>query len=178
MIPTLETERLLLRGIKPDDYEPFAAFSATDAARFVGGAKDGPAAWRSLATIAGSWTLCGYGEFAVEEKGSGRFIGVVGPWFPEGWPEQEIGWIIFPEFQGKGYASEAAARTLAFAYHDLGWTTAISCIDNENLPSQRVAEKLGARRDGEAEFKPYGMMPVYRHLPPSEFFARHAQEPA
>lgn len=175
MTPTLETERLILRGIEPDDYEPFATFLASDAARFVGGSKDRPAAWRSLATIAGSWTLRGYGEFAVAEKLSGRLVGIIGPWFPEGWPEEEIGWIVFPEFQGKGYAAEAAICALAFAYRDLGWTTAVSCIHDDNLASRRVADKLGATRDGEAEFKPYGLMPVYRHLPPQDFLARYSE---
>lgn len=178
MIPRLETERLILRGIESGDYEPFAAFAASDAAHFVGGSRDRPAAWRSLATIAGSWTLRGYGEFAVEEKATGLLAGIVGPWFPEGWPEEEIGWIVFPQFQGKSYAGEAAARALAFAYGELGWTTAVSCIDDANLPSIRVAEKLGATRDGQAEFKPYGMMPVYRHLPPETILARHKRTTA
>jgi RimJ/RimL family protein N-acetyltransferase len=178
IVPVLETQRLILRGVRPDDFEAFAAFFATDAAQFVGGPRDRAGAWRALATIAGSWTLRGFGEFSVEEKATGRLAGIVGPWFPEGWPEKEIGWIILPEFQGRGFAPEAAARALEFAYADLGWTTAISCIDDRNAPSIAVARKLGAVREGLVEFVPYGMLPLYRHQSPAQFLARVSGEAA
>lgn len=177
-VPVLQSERLVLRGLAAGDLGAFSTFFATNASQFVGGPKDRVGAWRTLAAMAGSWTLRGYGEFAVEEKSTGRFVGVVGPWFPEGWPEREIGWIIFPEFQGRGYASEAATRALEFAYTELGWNTAISCIDDRNIASQGVARKLGAVREGEADFKPFGMLPLYRHLPPEEFLARGKREAA
>ena len=116
------------------------AFYATDASRFVGGPLDAATAWRSVAASIGAWTLRGFGEFAVEEKASGDFVGLVGPWFPEGWPEAEIAWIIVPEFQRRGYGAEAARRALGYAYDELGWETAISCIDEENIASIRLAE--------------------------------------
>lgn len=169
MIPELETERLVLRAPAQSDLKDFAAFFATDDARFVGGPNEAAMAWRSFAASAGSWVLHGYGEFAIEEKESGAFVGLVGPWFPEGWPEPEIAWIILPAFQRRGYGVEAARRALSFVHDELGWTTAISCIDDANTPSQRLAEKLGARRDGTAEFRPHGDMPVWRHLPPDDF---------
>lgn len=174
MIPTLETERLVLRAPRGEDFEAFARFYESDASRFVGGPQDRVGAWRFLATSAGTWHLRGFGEFAVEEKANGEFVGLVGPWFPEGWPEPEIGWMILPDHQKRGYGFEAALRAIEFAYRDLGWTTAISCIDARNIASQRVAEKLGARYEGEAEFKPYGVNPFWRHLPPADFLARHS----
>jgi RimJ/RimL family protein N-acetyltransferase len=170
MIPTLETERLVLRALTQADYEPLAAFFATDEARFVGGPMDCVAAWRQIAASAGSWVLRGFGEFAVEEKDTGRVAGLVGPWFPEGWPEKEIGWIILPEFQGRGFGFEAAGRAIRFAYEELGWSTAVSCIARDNHASAALAEKLGASCGGELEFKPYGMIPFFRHLPPDAFF--------
>lgn len=169
MIPRLETERLVLRALTQADFEPLADFFATDAARFVGGPMNRVAAWRQVATSAGSWVLRGYGEFAVEEKASGKLAGLIGPWFPEGWPEREIGWIVLPQFHRKGYGHEAAARAIRFAYEELGWETAISCIAADNVASMKLAEKLGAVREGEAEFKPYGTLPFFRHLPPGEF---------
>ena len=48
---------------------------------------------------------------------------------------------------GKGYATEAAQAARAHAYDVLGWETAISLIDPENLGSKAVAERLGARFD-------------------------------
>ena len=173
MIPRLETERLVLRALTQADFEPLADFFASDAARFVGGPMDRVTAWRHVAASAGSWVLLGYGEFAVEEKASGKIAGLIGPWFPEGWPEQEIGWIVLPEFHRMGYGREAAERAILFAYEELGWETAISCIAAHNVASMKLAETLGAVHEGETEFKPYGTIPVFRHLPPAEF-ARHA----
>src|SRR5690606_33968541 len=134
------TQRLILRAIRPEDFEPFAAFMATEGSRFIGGPCDRVEAWRRLACYAGAWNLSGFGRFALEEKAGGRFVGLVGPWFPEGWPEAEISWTLMPEFQGKGYAREAALRSLQFAYAELGWTTAVSCVDARNGPSIRLAE--------------------------------------
>ena len=174
MIPRLDTERLVLRALSQADFEPLAAFFASDEARFVGGPMDRVAAWRHVAASAGSWVLRGFGEFAVEDKASGRLAGLVGPWFPEGWPEKEIGWIVLPEFQQRGFGFEAAARTIRFAYEELGWKTAISCIAVDNHASASLAEKLGASCGGEMEFKPYGKFPFYRHLPPAAF-AEHVE---
>ena len=167
-VPVLETERLIMREIRPSDFEPFAEFYASDAARFVGGPTDRIAAWRQLSVFVGSWGLRGFGEFVLEYKETGQTAGLVGPWFPEGWPEPEISWIVLPEFQGQGFGFEAANRALKFSYQDLGWTTAISSIEADNVGSIKLAKKLGAKYEGETETKPFGMIGFYRHLPPQE----------
>ena len=174
-IPRLETERLVLRGFAPGDVERFAGFYASEAARFVGGPEERVATWRRIAGYAGCWMLRGYGKFVVEEKAGGAVVGIVGPWYPEGWPEPEIGWTLLPEFQGRGYAAEAATRALSYAYDELGWTTAISAIFPGNERSFRLAERLAARHDGAIEIKPYGMLEIYRHLSPADFRAHHAR---
>lgn len=171
MTPRLETQRLVLRGFAPGDVESFAGFYASGASRFVGGPEDRIATWRRIASYAGCWALRGYGKFVVEEKASGAPAGIVGPWYPEGWPEPEIGWTILPEFQGRGYATEAAARAIAFAYDELGWATAMSAIFPGNEQSFRLAGRLGAQHDGSAEIKPYGVLEIYRHLPAAQFKA-------
>lgn len=175
MIPTLETERLVLRGFAPGDVEAFTGFYASEASRFVGGPEDRIATWRRIAGYAGCWSLCGFGKFVAIEKESGRTVGIVGPWFAEGWPEPEIGWTLLPEFEGRGYAAEAAARSLIYAYDDLGWATAMSAIVPGNERSDRLARRLGARRDGSAEIRPLGTLEIWRHLPPAEFRAHLAR---
>lgn len=167
-VPVLETARLIMREFKPSDFEAFAEFYASEAAKFVGGPTDRIATWRQMSTFVGSWGLRGFGEFVLEHKETGQTIGLVGPWFPEGWPEPEIAWIVLPEFQGQGIGFEAANRALKFAYQDLGWTTAISSIDADNVNSIKLAKKLGANYEGETETKPFGMIGLYRHLPPQE----------
>ena len=51
-------------------------------------------AWRSVAMIFGHWATRGYGLWAVTERGCDDIIGLVGPFYPKGWPETEIGWEI------------------------------------------------------------------------------------
>ena len=72
-------------------------------------------------------------------------VGRVGPWYPEGWPGREVGWLISPEHQRKGYASEAARASIDFAFNTLGWDEVIHVIMEGNTPSIAVAEKLGSR---------------------------------
>ena len=167
-VPVLETKRLIMREIQPSDFEPFVEFYASQDSRFIGGPWDRIGAWRELSKFAGSWSLRGFGEFALEHKETGKTAGLVGPWYPEGWPEEEIGWIVFPEFQNQGLGFEAANQALQFAYQNLGWTTAISSIDADNVGSIKLAEKLGAGYEGEIECKPFGMIGCYRHLSPQE----------
>jgi RimJ/RimL family protein N-acetyltransferase len=150
--PTIETERLTLRPPRLDDFEPWAAFTADpDAARYLGGAQPRAMAWRGLCTIAGAWALYGFGMFSVIEKASGRWIGRLGPWQPEGWPGPEVGWGLVRDAWGKGYATEGASAAIDWAFDALGWTEVIHCIDAENVASQKVARRLGSRslREGE-----------------------------
>lgn len=172
-IPVLETSRLVLRPFCRDDFEPMAAFFAGGESRFYGGPLDFAQAWRRLATYAGQWLLNGYGEWALELKETGEFIGFCGPWFPPDLPEPEIAWALLPAHYGRGYAAEAAARALQFVYGELGWSTAMSLIEAENAASIRLAERLGARY--ERDYREHGWNArIYRHLPPAEFLERAA----
>lgn len=144
-IPTLETERLILRAPEPGDFEPWAAFAAdAEAARFIGGAQDRIGAWRMMSVMAGAWIVRGYSMFSVVEKASGAWVGRVGPWRPEGWPGTEVGWGIAREHWGKGYAPEAAEAAIDWAFDTLGWTEVIHTIEAANVNSQKVARRLGS----------------------------------
>lgn len=145
----IETERLILRPIQREDFDSWAAFMADEeAARFIGGAQKRSTAWRSFCGMAGAWHLFGFAMFSVIEKASGRWIGRLGPWQPEGWPGTEVGWGLAREAWGKGYAGEGAAAAIDWAFANLGWTEVIHCIDPENRPSQALAERLGSYKRG------------------------------
>jgi len=145
-IPTLETERLILRAPEPVDFEPWAAFCADEeAARYLGGAQDRIGAWRIMSTMAGAWMSRGFSMFSVVEKATGRWVGRLGPWQPEGWPGTEVGWGLARECWGKGYATEGAAAVIDWAFTTLGWTEVIHTIEAANVNSAAVAKRLGSR---------------------------------
>lgn len=165
--PVLETERLVLHAPQLADWEPLAAFLASDRAQYVGGPLTRDRAWRGFGHLVGHWVLRGYGMFFITPKGSDTAIGMVGPWYPEGWPEREIGWSMFDaDAEGKGYAFEAAMAAKAHVFADLGWKTAVSYIDRENSRSIALALRLGARLDPEAATIEGEKVMVYRHAAP------------
>ena len=146
-IPTIETERLILRPNRPEDFEPYAAFYASDRARLRGGPLDRAQAFRQFTSEIGHWSVRGYGFWAVEEKATSVYCGQVGHWYPEGWPAPEVGWLMMAESEGKGFAFEAAMRARDYAYETLGWPEVASCISDGNTRSIRLAESMGARLD-------------------------------
>ena len=166
-IPRLETERLVMREFHNDDFEAMAAFYADTVSAFYGGPCDRIDAWRKFAVFSGHWALRGYGPWALEDKATGAFVGLSGLWFPEGWPEPEITWALMLDHHGKGFATEAARRSLQAAYDDFGWATAISVVALPNTASARVAERLGATAEGTVENR-YGTATVFRHVGPGE----------
>ncbi len=163
MIDRLETERLVLRRLAAGDADGYVAFCRSRRARFAGGVRSAAAAWRDFAAELGHWALRGYGMFAVTERGGDdTCLGIVGPWYPEGWPEREVGWLMWAGAEGKGYAAEAARACLAHAFGPLGWDSAVSYIDENNARSIALAEKLGATLDAGAA-TPSADTLVYRH---------------
>src|ERR1700679_683147 len=79
-IPVLETDRLILRGHRIDDFPSYAAMWAEPVVtRFIGGAPLGEEdAWAKFLRIAGHWALMGYGFWAIEEKSTAKRIGEAG----------------------------------------------------------------------------------------------------
>ena len=150
-IPVLETERLILRGHRVDDFAgSLALWSDPEVTRFIGGKPSTrEEVWARLIRYVGHWTLLGFGYWAVEEKSTGHFLGEVGfadfkreiePSF-DGMPE--IGWVIAPDAQGRGYATEAVSAATAWGDGFFNLARTVCIIAPENQPSIRVAEKCG-----------------------------------
>jgi RimJ/RimL family protein N-acetyltransferase len=145
----LKTSRLILRPTAAEDFEGWAAMMADDKnTEFIGGLQERPVAWRSFLTMAGAWTIQGFGMFSVIEKETGDWIGRVGPWMPEGWPGSEVGWAIRRDRWGRGYAVEAATAAIDWVFDVLGWDEVIHSISPNNTASQAVATRLGSRLRG------------------------------
>ncbi len=145
----IETPRLLLRVPRAEDLDPWARMMTDhETAKYIGGVTARPVSWRGLMTMIGSWHAMGFAMFSVIEKSSGRWVGRLGPWMPEGWPGPEVGWAISRECWGRGYATEGAIAATNWAFDHLGWDRVIHSIDPDNIASQAVAKKLGSRNLG------------------------------
>ena len=143
---TLETDRLLLRQFGESDLDEYAAMLANpQTMRYIGEGKTLTRAetWRSIAANLGHWQLRGFGFYAMQEKANGRLIGRVGLLNPEGWPGIELGWLLAPEFQGKGFAFEGAKAVRDHAFETLQIPEIISVIHPQNARSINLAQKLG-----------------------------------
>lgn len=146
----IETERLILRPPSEADGPAYVDFYRSERAEYVGGPLSLRKAWYAFYSEFGHWQLRGYGSFVVTSKGDDAALGVIGPFYPHTWPEPEIGYVLFPEAEGKGIAFEAAMASRDFAYRTLGWTTAVSYIDVRNARSIALAERMGAVPDPHA----------------------------
>jgi len=163
-IPTLQTTRLTLRAPKPSDFEPYAEFRADPMrTQGLGGPNTRAQAFDHLSEIIGHWHMRGFGRFLVADKSTDTPLGVVGPFFPEDWPEPEIAWSVFAAGEGKGIAFEAAQAARTYAYNTCGWTTAISMITDGNTRSIALAERMNCTREDDFEHPEYGLMQVWRH---------------
>lgn len=154
-IPRLDTQRLLLRELRGDDLDSYAAMMADpEVTRYLGDGKplDREGAWRQMAMFAGHWALRGFGVWAVEERYTGTFIGRIGCMEPEGYPAFEVAYTLARSFWGRGYAREGAAAALQYARTVLRRDLIYSIIRPANAGSIRVAESLGATADRVVDF--------------------------
>ena len=151
----LETERLVLRPPRIEDFERYAELMADAAAcRYIGGSLPRAAAWRKFLQMPGAWAIQGFAMFSVLERASGRWLGQMGPWQPEGWPGTEIGYAFHPDAWGCGYAFESAVVAIDWAFDTLGWDGIVHCIAPDNRASQGLARRLGSTRRGPVTLPP------------------------
>lgn len=162
-IPTLETERLVLRALRRSDIDDYAALNADpDVMCHIGGVWDRGRSWRHLAFLIGHWPLGGAGMWALEHKETGAFVGIVGFSEPEGWPGFELAGKLVRRWWRHGYATEAARAALAHAFDVLEKDRVISLVRPHNRASIRFVERLGESLQGrtvmgDTEYLVYGI---------------------
>jgi RimJ/RimL family protein N-acetyltransferase len=150
-IPTLTTPRLILRALRADDLDAFAAMNANpEVTRYLGSGQTLTRAqtWDLMARMLGQWALRGYGFFAVVEAASGRFIGRSGVLHPLSWTEPELAYGLDQPYWGKGYATESTITLRDWAFATLGVTRIASYIRPDNAASAAVLRRMGAVRTG------------------------------
>jgi len=149
----LETPRLVLRSFRDDDLPAFVTYrSDPEVARYQ--AWDAPFPEerarefikdmrRVIPGLPGEWY-----QVAIERKEDGALLGDCAFCvLAEDNHQAEIGFTLAREHQGRGYATEAVGRLLEHLFSDYGLHRVRAMCDVGNLPSARLMERLGMRRE-------------------------------
>jgi ribosomal-protein-alanine N-acetyltransferase len=169
-IPEIETARLRLRAFTALDLdELFMVFGDSEVMKYIsaGKTRSREETMTGLLNTLKGWQRRGFGLWAVTIKESGRVIGYCGLIFLEDTPEVEIAYGLAKAYWGKGYATEAALASLRFGFEELKLERIVAVVNPDNLPSQRVLEKLGMTYVKMAQH--YEADLVYYELPETKF---------
>ncbi|GAA2693976.1 GNAT family N-acetyltransferase [Actinoplanes palleronii] len=149
----ITTERLLLRPLTAADTEALLAYrSRPDVCRYVPFLPMTPEVIADrLTTYWSATVLTDEGQsltLGIEVAETGQLVGdVILFWHSRKHRGGEIGYVVNPEFTGKGYATEAALAMLKLGFEDLGLHRIVGRIDERNEPSARVLRRLGMRQE-------------------------------
>jgi RimJ/RimL family protein N-acetyltransferase len=171
---TLTTARLRLRRFTPDDFGlVFRLHSDPDVTRFLGGVKDRAGVEDLMAErILGYYERHpGLGTWATIERSTGTCAGMHVLNYIRGETIVQVGYILFPEFWGRGYATEMAHALLRYGFTDLGVARIAGITDLDHVVSQRVLEKIGLERRPDRTFS----HPSYAGHGPFAFLDRDAE---
>lgn len=148
-IPTLTTERLILRPHNMDDLDYFIDFWAnSEIVTYIGGGVTRTPAdvWMRFQRNIGSWGLLNYGFWCIYHKEDNVQIGEAG--FMDAkrglsgiGQDPESGWVLHPDYWGKGYGHETIAAFLNWGDQQAGFEKTACLIDHDNVASKKLAEK-------------------------------------
>ena len=150
VVPTLFTERLILRPPNQTDLVPFSAMLGSDRARYMGGPYNALGAWRVFCQDIALWQVYGHGALMIDLRATGECVGQVGINHGPLYPEKELGWLLYEGREGKGYAQEAAAAMRDWAFFVLKLPQLVSYVDPENASSIAVVKRVGGVLDPDA----------------------------
>jgi [ribosomal protein S5]-alanine N-acetyltransferase len=151
LVPDFETERLRLRRLTEDDaHDLHRAYGDAETMRYWDAPPSRDVAeteqriQRSLAFHA-TWQA----TWAVLTKDQGSFVGTVNYHARQSWNRRlAVGWILVPEFWGRGYMQEAMQVLIAHCFGPLGTHRMEAEIEPENLRSAQLATRFGFQREG------------------------------
>lgn len=163
-IPTLTTARLTLRAMRKEDWPSYKHLMTSERAQFMGGPFSEAGAWGMFCSDHAQWDLFGCGALMIDDLATGACVGQVGINAGPLFPEWELGWFVYPEFEGRGNAHEAALALLHWAKEVRRLPSLVSYVDPKNTRSASLAMRLGAVLDQDAK-RPAPEDLVYRHYP-------------
>jgi RimJ/RimL family protein N-acetyltransferase len=156
-IPTLRTERLILREWRESDLIPHATMSVDpEVMEPLGGVTDQAQSDSLARACQAQFAARGFALWVVELPGIADFIGLAGlgivPSAMPFAPAIEIGWRFARRYWGHGYATEAAKAALEDGFVRLGLDEIVAYTRPSNRRSRAVMERLGMQHDINDEF--------------------------
>lgn len=172
-IPTINTHRLTLRGMRAEDFNRFAEIWAMpEVVKYID--KDPwprGKAWDAFLKHAGHWQITGFGQWAILRHRAPQMSGQVGFFYGKRGlgadfdDAPEAGWVLAPDVHGEGYAKEAVHA--AHDWFDRVVTGRLVCmIDPDNKASIILAEQMGYVPMREASFQGAPVRLFERKTPP------------
>lgn len=142
---SFSTDRLDLTPLSRADAPEVAdLYADPEVARYVGGERlTAQVIPEQVTAFAEEWVQRGYGQSAVRERETGRFIGRIGLHFWLHWDEVELGYVLRADAQGHGYATEGSRAWIRRAQERKIANSLIANIHPENAASIGLARKLG-----------------------------------
>jgi [ribosomal protein S5]-alanine N-acetyltransferase len=160
----LETDRLLLRYMLPEDIHPLVdLWTDAGVTRFMGGPREPQSLTQNLTETANNPLAEAYDLWPLIEKTTGQVIGHCGLLDKEvdGQQEIELVYVLAKAAWGKGYATEISLALRDYAFYKKGLPRLIALIEPENAGSERVAVKAGMRLEKEVIRPDGGSRKVY-----------------
>mgnify|MGYP001627193752 CR=1 FL=1 len=150
----LETPRLYLREITPDDAEnAYNLNKDREVIKYTGDdAFESVAAARAFLENYKDYKQYGYGRWAVVLKDNDTFLGWCGLKYNADIDEVDLGYRFAQQYWGKGYATESAKACLEYGFGKLNLTSIIARANHENTASINVMKKLGMQFDKTGDF--------------------------
>lgn len=151
-IPTLQCDRLCLRPMHPIDAEDMFSYAKReDVTEYLLWSPHPSVNYTAdyLRYIQSRYALGDFFDWAIIDRESRRMIGTCG--FTKINTDNdsgEIGYVLNPDFWGRGYATEAAKRVMEFGFDELGLHRIEARFMQGNERSLRVMEKLGMSFEG------------------------------
>ncbi|PLR66274.1 MULTISPECIES: GNAT family N-acetyltransferase [Bacillaceae] len=146
----LSTKRLNLRKMNKHDVKNLMEiFSDPEAMRYYPSTKDEKQTLEWIEWTLNNYIKYGTGLWIVEDKQTGDFLGQCGivPQEVDNVIEMEIGYLFAKRVWGNGYATEAAIACKKYGFEQLNLKKMVSLPDVNNLPSARVAERIGMKAE-------------------------------
>lgn len=152
----IQTERLVLRHLTPDDAEfILELLNEPDWIKYIGdrGIRTVEAAKQYI--VEGPMAMYkehGIGLYLIEIKASGKPIGLCGLLHRDFLKDVDLGFALHSNYWGEGYAYEAAKATLAYGADDLGYRRIVGFTSLDNKKSANLLKKLGMKDEGTIKY--------------------------